>query len=172
MSLCIHLLYIIKALLYSATQKNGTALADTLLHTATDKFTVDVERGMRKLFVQLLQQPGESFLLLRRARVHGGLAILGTAANVANADTITVLALASVPLGRAVATSAAVCSLPLDGSALMDRAVEVNKVMVADAIEFPGPVPTVNVLDGDVSALRCCGAVADNLIDFSHWTCL
>lgn len=149
-----------------------TALADALLHTAAHKFTVAVQRGMRKIAVKLCKERRKSALLLWCACIHDGFSILGTAADIANADAMAVLALASVPLGRAVATSAAVCSLPLDGSTLMDGAVEVNQIVVADTIEFPGTMPVIHVFDSHIPALRSGSTMNDDLIDCSHVGCL
>ena len=134
-----------------------TPLALAVLYPFADKFTVAVQRGIGELIVQLLQQAGESLLLLWSARVLGRLAILGQASYIADTDAMAVMA-----------TRAAVRSLPLDGSADMDRAVKVNQVMVADAVKFPGPMPVVHVLDGDQSTLRRSRAVADDFIDFPH----
>ena len=56
----------------------------------------------------------------------------------------------------------------LEGSALVDRPVEVNHVVVADVRELALQMPLADLLYGDVLPFPRCGAVDNDLIDASH----
>lgn len=56
----------------------------------------------------------------------------------------------------------------LDRAAGMDAAVQVDYVVVANGVEAPGAVPTVQVLDGKVAAGGGGAAVDYDFCYFSH----
>ena len=82
--------------------------------------------------MQFLQQLSEGILLLRGARVFGRFAILGITSNVTHTYAVSVLALASVPLGRAVSTFSTVGTRLLDGPALVDGAIQFYHIAISD----------------------------------------
>ena len=62
----------------------------------------------------------------------------------------------------------AVCSYAPDVAPLVDGAVKIDEVMIADGVESAGAVPTVYVGYGYVTSARCGGAMDDDFRDVSH----
>ena len=137
---------------------------------AAHKFPMAVQSGIRELRVQLLQQQSEGFLLLWCACVLGRLAILCTPSDIDHSDAVSVLALASVPLGRAVATFGTVGTRLLDGPALVDGAIKFYHIVISDVppVVRRRLMPTANVLRGERLAFRSCGAMDDDFICYTR----
>ena len=113
-----------------------------------------VDRGTREALPQFTDQRQQRCLL------GGGAGVLGPAvtvkpADIADADGMGIVALA---VGTGL----------LEGSALVDRPVEVNHVVVADVRELALQMPLADLLYGDLLPFPRCGAVDNDLIDASH----
>ena len=113
-----------------------------------------VDRGTREALPQFTDQRQQRCLLGSGAGVLG-LAVAVKASDIADAYGMGIVALA-------VGTGF------LEGSALVDRPVEVNNVVVADVRELALQMPLADMLHGDVLPFPRCGAMDNDLIDASH----
>lgn len=103
------------------------------------EITMAEDCGAGELGLELVQEGEECVLLRLRPCVLRGLAVLGEPADVADADGMGVAVLA-------------VCADFGEWSALVDAAVTVDDVVIADALEATGTVPAVDVGDGEIFA--------------------
>ena len=120
-------------------------------------FAVAVQGGTGIAAVEVGQQTGQGLPLCGRARVLG-LPDVGflRASHIADPDGVEVV----------VETMGAYFFF---GTARMDAAVEVNEVVVADALPQSFLVPSVYVLYGDVTAFGRGRAMENDFVNTSHW---
>ena len=113
-----------------------------------------VNRGVRELLLQLCHQIAKGATLRNRSRVlwfHVGI----TAASVGYPDAVGVVAFDVRP------------DL-LDGSAILDSAVQAYKEVIPNILEPPRNVPLSNFANGHITAFGCRGAMDDDAGDGSH----
>ena len=118
-----------------------------------------IEPGFRVLLMQFLQQLCQSLLLLGRARVLGRFAVLGTAPDIDHTDAESV-----------VSVLHAMRTHHIDGTAIVDAAVEVYHLVITNAV---GPmalvaVDAVNLLDSHLTVFRRSRTMYDDLVYSSH----
>ena len=115
---------------------------------------MSVNRGSGEPLLQFSDEGKQGCLLGRGAGVFG-LAVSVKPSDITNAYRMGIVALA-------VGTGF------LEGSALVDRPVEVNHIVVADVRELALQMPLSDLLDGNMLPFPSCGAVDNDLIDASH----
>ena len=113
-----------------------------------------VNRGVRELLLKFADQIAKAATLRNRARIlwlHVGI----TAASVGYPDTVGVVAFD-------------VRSDLLNGSAILDRAVQAYKEVIPNILEPPRNVPLPDFANGHITAFGCSGAMDDDAGDLSH----
>ena len=112
---------------------------------------------IRELRLQLFEQRGKCLLLFRCASVLRCLAISGQSTDIADTDRVFV-----VPALLAVGT------LLRQRATRVGASVAIDHVVIAYRAELPGLVPSCDVLDGEVLALRRGRAMDDDFVDAAH----
>ena len=119
------------------------------------KITVAVNRRSRICLFQLLQQLDKGRFLSRCSCILRCLSVSRQTADVYHADTVCVLPYTVRP------------NLAFRPSC-MDAAVTIYHVMIADALPSFFLVPSVDVCDRIIFAIRCGRAMHDNLVNLPH----
>lgn len=119
------------------------------------KFAVPMNRSIRELLLQLAEEAKKSKLLFLGTCVLRRFAIGCQATDVANADRMRIV-------------SCAMRSYLGEGTAVVDRSIEINHFVVPDGSESTRFVPSRDVLYGEGLALRCGRAMDDDFRNGSH----
>lgn len=114
-----------------------------------------VYRRLRELLLQLNKEVAKRLLLCIGTSVLRCFAIGSAAANVANADGLLIM-------------PRAMCSHLCQRSAVVDRTIAINHFVIPDCSESTRPVPSCDVLNGKVLALRGCSAMDYYFRNGSH----
>ena len=113
-----------------------------------------VNRGVRELLLQLCHQIAKGATLRNRSRVlwfHVPI----TTPSVSDTDAVGVVAFD-------------VRSDLLNGSAILDRAVQAYKEVIPNVLEPPRNVPLPDFANGHITAFGCSGAMDDDAVYWSH----
>lgn len=116
---------------------------------------VTVDAGMWEVGTKAMEERAKGGALLRRAGVPGCATIRGDATDVADAERMGVVA-------RAMGTD--LC----DGTTDVDRAVAIDHIVIADGAVAPLAMPTGDVRNGVVLALRRGRTMDDDFLNLSH----
>ena len=116
---------------------------------------MSVNCSLRIARFQLLDELFKRSPLRFGASVLRRFSVFGATPDVADADRASVL-------------PCAMRSDLLNGSALVDRAVEIDNEVVADAAEVTLTMPAVDVGDSEGLALRGCCTMNDDLVNLPH----
>lgn len=102
-----------------------------------------VNARVRELTTQFGDEPNKRLLLCRRARVLRVFAVGSATADIADADRVGVM-------------PTAMRTHLLDGSAIANRAVKINHIVITDTIKATLFVPSVNIGNRIIFPFGCC----------------
>ena len=105
--------------------------------------------------LKLLHELAKCLLLLWRACVLGRFSVLGHTTDIADANAVGIMPQA---MGASY----------ILGTSLVDAAVAIDYIMIANIRKVASEVPTTNVVHREILAFRCGRTMNDNFSDASH----